>query len=58
MQERYRVAKVVMTANIEVLVNDTMDEYNQQQLMVNLAQDFVECLGDRSVELETVEFVD
>lgn len=58
MKEWYRAAKIVMTANIEVLVDDTMNRAAQEQRMTDLAIDFVQCLGDPDVTFEGVEFKD
>lgn len=56
MKEWYRVAKIVMTAKIEVLVNDSMSEEEQEQRMADLATDFVQCLGEPDIEFEFAEF--
>lgn len=56
MKEWYRVAKIVMTAKIEVLVNDTMSREDQEQRMTDLAIDFVRCLNDSDVTFEYAEF--
>ena len=58
MKERYRTAKVFMTVNIDVLVNDGMSEQEQEQKMTDLAIDYVQCLGDTAVQFEMVEFND
>lgn len=58
MNERYRVAKIVMTVNIEVLVDDTMSREAQEQRMKDLAIDYVQCLGDPDISFERVEFED
>ena len=58
MNERYRSAKVFMTVNIDVLVNDGMTEQEQEQKMTDLAIDYVQCLGDTSVQFEMAEFND
>ena len=58
MDERYRYAKVYMTANIDVLVNDGMTKEEQEQRMVDLAIDYVQCLGDAGVQFEMAEFND
>lgn len=58
MGERYRPAKVYMTANIGVLVNDGMTKEEQEQKMVNLAIDYVQCLGDADIQFEMAEFND
>ena len=58
MSERYRTAKVYMTASIDVLVNDGMAKEEQEQKMVDLAIDYVQCLGDANVQFELVEFND
>lgn len=58
MTERYRTAKVYMTVNIDVLVNDGMTEEEQEQKMTDLAIDYVQCLGDASVQFEMAEFND
>ena len=58
MNERYRPATVCMTVNIDVLVNDGMTEEEQEQKMVDLAIDFVQCLGDSDIKFEYVEFND
>jgi biotin synthase-like enzyme len=58
MNERYRTAKVFMTVNIDVLVNDGMTEQEQEQKMTDLAIDYVQCLGDTSVQFEMAEFND
>ena len=58
MNERYRSAKVFMTVNIDVLVNDDMTEQEQEQKMTNLAIDYVQCLGDTAVQFEMAEFND
>ena len=58
MKERYRLAKVFMTVNIDVLVNDGMTEQEQEQKMTDLAIDYVQCLGDTSVQFEMAEFND
>ena len=56
--ERYRSAKVYMTVNIDVLVNDGMTKEEQEQKMVDLAIDYVQCLGDTDVQFELAEFND
>lgn len=58
MIERYRTAKVYMTVNIDVLVNDSMTKEEQAQKMVDLAIDYVQCLGDTDVQFELAEFND
>jgi hypothetical protein len=58
MNERYRSAKVFMTVNIDVLVDDGMNEQEQEQKMTDLAIDYVQCLGDTSVQFEMAEFND
>ena len=58
MNERYRTAKVFMTVNIDVLVNDGMTEQEQEQKMTDLAIDYVQCLGDATVRFEMAEFND
>lgn len=58
MNERYRTAKVFMTVNIDVLVNDGMTEQEQEKKMTDLAIDYVQCLGDTSIQFETAEFND
>ena len=58
MNERYRSAKVFMTVNIDVLVNDGMTEQEQEQKMTDLAIDYVQCLGDSAVQFEMAEFND
>ena len=58
MSERYRTAKIYMTANIDVLVNDGMTKEEQEQKMVDLAVDYVQCLGDPAVHFEMAEFND
>ena len=58
MSERYRTAKVYMTVNIDVLVNDGMTKEEQEQKMTDLAIDYVQCLGDTAVQFETAEFND
>ena len=58
MNERYRSAKVFMTVNIDVLVNDGMTEQEQEQKMTDLAIDYVQCLGDADVQFEMAEFND
>ena len=58
MNERYRSAKVFMTVNIDVLVNDRMTEDEQEQKLVDLAIDYVQCLGDTAVQFEMAEFND
>jgi hypothetical protein len=58
MDERYRSAKVYMTVNIDVLVTDGMSKGEQEQKMVDLAIDYVQCLGDSAVHFEMVEFND
>ena len=58
MNERYRSAKVYMTVNIDVLVNDGMTEQEQEQKMTDLAIDYVQCLGDATVQFEMAEFND
>ena len=56
MNERYRSAKVFMTVNIDVLVDDGMNEQEQEQKMTDLAIDYVQCFGDASVQFEMAEF--
>ena len=58
MGERYRSAKVYMTVNIDVLVNDGMTKEEQEKKMVELAIDYVQCLGDDSIQFELAEFND
>lgn len=58
MNERYRSAKVFMTVNIDVLVNDGMTEQEQEQKMTDLAIDYVQCLDDAAVQFEMAEFND
>lgn len=58
MNERYRSAKVYMTVNIDVLVNDRMTEDEQEQKMVDLAIDYVQCLGDANINFQYAEFND
>jgi hypothetical protein len=58
MNERYRSAKVFITVNIDVLVNDGMTEQEQEQKMTDLAIDYVQCLGDATVQFEMAEFND
>ena len=58
MNERYRTAKVFMTVNIDVLVNDDMTEQEQEKKMTDLAIDYVQCLGDTSIQFEMAEFND
>lgn len=58
MNERYRSAKVFMTVNIDVLVNDGMTQQEQEQKMTDLAIDYVQCLGDTAVRFEMAEFND
>lgn len=58
MSERYRTAKVFMTVNIDILVNDDMSEEEQEQKMTDLVIDYVQCLGDPSVQFEMAEFND
>ena len=58
MNERYRTAKVYMTVNIDVLVNDGMTKEEQEQKMTDLAIDYVQCLGDTAVQFEMAEFND
>ena len=58
MNERYRTAKVFMTVNIDVLVNDDMTEQEQEQKMADFAIDYVQCLGDTAVQFEMAEFND
>ena len=58
MNERYRSAKVFMTVNIDVLVNDSMTEDVREQKLVDLAIDYVQCLGDAAVKFEMAEFND
>jgi hypothetical protein len=58
MTERYRSAKIFMTVNIDVLVNDGMTEQEQEQKMTDLAIDYVQCLGDATVQFEMAEFND
>ena len=47
-----------MTVNIDVLVNDGMTEEEQEQKMVDLAIDYVQCLGDSDISFEYAEFND
>ena len=56
--ERYRSAKVYMTVNIDVLVNDGMTKEEQEQKMVDFAVDYVQCLGDSFIQFELAEFND
>ena len=58
MVEYYKSATVCMTVNIDVLVNDGMTEEEQEQKLVNLAIDYVQCLGDSDVHFEYAEFND
>ena len=58
MNERYRTAKVYMTVNIDVLVNDGMTKEEQEKKMTDLAIDYVQCLGDTAVQFEMAEFND
>lgn len=58
MIERYRSAKVYITVNIDVLVNDGMTQEEQEQKMVDLAIDYVRCLGDSKIQFELAEFND
>lgn len=58
MDERYRTAKVYMTVNIDVLVNDGMTKEEQEQKMTDLAIDYVQCLGDANIQFELAEFTD
>ena len=58
MKETYRSATVCMTLNIDVLVSDDMTEEEQEQKMVDLAIDYVQCLGDTAVQFEMAEFND
>ena len=58
MNERYRSARVFMTVNIDVLVDDGMNEQEQEQKMTELAIDYVQCLGDETVQFEMAEFND
>ena len=58
MNEKYRSATVCMTVNIDVLVNDGMTEQEQEQKMIDLAIDYVQCLGDTAVQFEMAEFND
>ena len=58
MREHYGSAKVYMTVNIDVLVNDGMTKEEQEQKMVDLAIDYVQCLGDTDVQYELAEFND
>ena len=58
MNERYRSAKVFMTVNIDVLVDDGMTEDEQEQKLVDLAIDYVQCLGDANINFEYAEFND
>ena len=58
MNERYRTAKVYMTVNIDVLVNDGMTKEEQEQKMADLAIDYVQCLGDNKIQFEMAEFND
>lgn len=58
MNEKYRSATVCMTVNIDVLVNDSMTEDEQEQKLVDLAIDYVECLGDADINFEYAEFND
>ena len=54
--ERYRTARVCMTVNIDVLVNDGMTKEEQEQKMNDLAIDYVQCLGDTEIHFEWAEF--
>ena len=47
-----------MTVNIDVLVNDGMTKEEQEQKMVDLAIDYVQCLGDADIHFELAEFND
>lgn len=58
MNKRYRTAKVFMTVNIDVLVNDGMTEQEQEQKMADLAIDYVQCLGDTAIQFQMAEFND
>ena len=58
MNEKYRSATVCMTVNIDVLVNDSMTEDEQEQKLVDLAIDYVQCLGDADINFEYAEFND
>ena len=58
MNERYRSAKIFMTVNIDVLVNDGMTKEEQEQKMTDLAIDYVQSLGDTAVQFEMAEFND
>ena len=58
MAELYRTAKVFMTVNIDVLVNDGMTKEEQEQKMADLAIDYVQCLGDAAVQFKLAEFND
>ena len=58
MNERYRTAKVYMTVNIDVLVNDGMTKKEQEKKMADLAIDYVQCLGDADIRFELAEFND
>ena len=58
MNERYRSAKVFMTVNIDVLVDDGMTEKEQEQKMTDLAIDYVQCLCDTAIQFEMAEFND
>jgi len=58
MNERYRLAKVYMTVSIDVLVNDSMTKEEQEQKMVDLAIDYVQCLGEANIQFELAEFTD
>ena len=58
MREHCRSATVCMTVNIDVLVNDGMTEDEQEQKKVDLAIDYVQCLGDPNISFEYAEFND
>ena len=58
MNEKYRSATVCMTVNIDVLVNDSMTEDEQEQKLVDLAINYVQCLGDTDINFEYAEFND
>ena len=58
MKETYRSATVCMTVSIDVLVNDSMTEDEQEQKLVDLAIDYVQCLGDADINFEYAEFND
>lgn len=58
MKEWYRSATVRMTLTMPVLVDDEMTKEEQEQRMVNWAIEEVQCLGNRDVQFESVEFND